>query len=69
VDGDTQRGRLRTFVLGGLVGASAALAAVRRRRSGAEARPPRAGLAAFEAAPCYAELVEQERVERSDRSD
>jgi hypothetical protein len=69
VDGDTQRGRLRTFMLGGLVGASAALAAVRRRRSGAEPRPPRAGLAAFETAPCYSELVEQERVERSDRSD
>jgi hypothetical protein len=67
VDGDGQRGRLRTFVLGGLVGASAALAAVRRRRSGAQQRPPRAGLAAFETAPCYAELVEQERTDRDDR--
>jgi hypothetical protein len=69
MDGDTQRGRLRTFVLGGLVGASAALAAVRRRRSGAESRPPRAGLGAFETAPCYAEVVEQERVERGDGSE
>jgi hypothetical protein len=52
--------RLRTFVLGGLVGASAVIAAARRRR-GAAARPPRAGLAAFEDAPCYRELVELER--------
>jgi hypothetical protein len=50
--------RLRTFALGSLVGASAVLAAVRRRRA---ARPPRAGLAAFEDAPCYRELVELER--------
>jgi hypothetical protein len=51
--------RLRTFVLGSLVGASAVLAAARRRRGAA--RPPRAGLAAFEDAPCYRELVELER--------
>jgi hypothetical protein len=63
MDGEAQRSRLRTFVLGGLVGASAVLAAVRRRRPGAPARPPHAGLAAFEDAPCYAELVEQERLE------
>ena len=60
---DAQRNRLRTFVLGGLVGASAVLAAVRRRRAEGE-RPPRAGLAAFEDAPCYAELLELERTER-----
>ncbi len=47
-------------MLGGLVGASAVIAAARRRR-GASARPPRAGLAAFEDAPCYRELVELER--------
>jgi hypothetical protein len=66
MDADAQRNRVRTFVLGGLVGASAVLAAARRRRPGA-ARPPRAGLAAFEDAPCYAELVEQERTEREPR--
>ena len=47
-------------MLGGLVGASAVIAAARRRR-GASARPARAGLAAFEDAPCYRELVELER--------
>jgi hypothetical protein len=66
MDGDGQRGRLRTFVLGGLVGASAVLATARRRRA-ERARPPRAGLAAFEDAPCYAELLEQERGERPSR--
>jgi hypothetical protein len=63
MDGQGRGARLRTFVLGGVVGASAVIAAARRRR-GASARPPRAGLAAFEDAPCYRELVELER-ERS----
>ena len=62
MDGERERGqRLRSFVLGGLVGASAALAAARRK--GPQRRPHRvtpAGLAAFEDAPCYRELVEQE---------
>ena len=51
---------MRSFVLGGLVGASAVAAAVRRsrRRPG---RAPAAGLAAFEEAPCYEEAVERER--------
>lgn len=57
--------RLRSFVLGGLVGASAALAAGRRRRPKARRQAP-AGLAAFEDAPCYRELVEREEApERS----
>ena len=60
MEGQGRGTRLRTFVLGGLVGASAVIAAARRRR-GASARPPRAGLAAFEDAPCYRELVELER--------
>jgi len=49
-------------VIGGLLGASAVLAAARRRRAAAK-RPPRAGLAAFEDAPCYRELIELERAE------
>jgi hypothetical protein len=62
MDGERRSGRLRTLVLGGLLGASAVLAAARRRRAAAK-RPPRAGLAAFEDAPCYRELVELERTE------
>ena len=58
MDGDRERGRLRTFVLGGLVGASAALAARRRKRPKRELPPTRAGLAAFEDAPCYRERVD-----------
>jgi hypothetical protein len=52
-------GRLRSFALGGLVGASAVLATARRRR---RRRGTPAGLAAFEGAPCYRELVERERI-------
>jgi hypothetical protein len=59
MDGDERRGRLRSFVLGGLLGASAALAAARRKRP-ARKRVTPAGLAAFEDAPCYRELVERE---------
>jgi hypothetical protein len=59
MDEVTRRDRLRSFLLGGLVGASAVIAAARRKR------PPRrrtpAGLAAFEDAPCYEETLERER--------
>jgi hypothetical protein len=56
-----RRDRLRSFALGGLGGASAALAAARRRRPGARTRRTPIGLAAFEDAPCFEEIVEQER--------
>lgn len=62
MDGEGKRDRVQSFVLGGLLGASAAIAAARRRRP--RRRPPRqtpAGLAAFEGAPCYREVVERER--------
>jgi hypothetical protein len=64
MDGEDRRGRVRSFVLGGLVGASAAVATARRRREVTRRRrarlehPP--GLAAFEGAPCYRELVAEE---------
>lgn len=51
---------MRSFVLGGLLGASAVFAAVRRRKGQKRVTP--AGLAAFEDAPCYRETVERERV-------
>jgi hypothetical protein len=63
MDGEGKRDRLRSFLLGGLVGASAAVAAGRRRRPKARRRQTPAGLAAFEDAPCYRELVERERAE------
>jgi hypothetical protein len=52
--------RLRSFLVGGLVGASAVIAAVRRRRQAAPRHA--AGLAAFEDAPCYRETIEREAV-------
>ena len=64
MDGKQRRGRLSSFVVGGLVGASAALAAARRRRRRvAAARRTPQGLEAFEGAPCYHEVVEREREE------
>ena len=51
---DEGSGRLKTFLLGGLVGASAVLAALRKRPE-AQAQRRRTGLGAFEDAPCYRE--------------
>jgi hypothetical protein len=64
MDGEERRGRLSSFVVGGLVGASAAIAAARRKRQ-RKPSPRRApqGLEAFEGAPCYREIVEKERGE------
>jgi hypothetical protein len=61
---DTERGRrFRSFLLGGLLGSMAGLAAAGRMR--VRARPVKrskpSGLAAFEEAPCYQELVEREQ--------
>jgi hypothetical protein len=61
VDGGERRGKARTFLLGGVVGASAAIAAVNRRRRVQRRRARPRGLAAFESAPCYLELLEKER--------
>lgn len=61
MDGDGRRSRLRSFALGGVVGAAGAIATFRRRP--AVARRPRAAgpaLAAFEDAPCFLELVGEE---------
>ncbi len=62
MDGENKRGqRLRSFTYGAVLGASAAVAAARRRRP--RRRVPREtpiGLAAFEDAPCYRETLEKE---------
>jgi len=55
---------MRSFVLGGLLGASAVLATVRRKRASGPAPVPPAGLAAFEDAPCFKETLERERQTR-----
>ena len=60
MDEQARRSRTRSFLVGAAVGASAALAAARRLRP-KNGRITPAGLAAFEEAPCYRELVERER--------
>jgi hypothetical protein len=63
MDGERTKGRARDFLLGGVVGVSAAVATARRRREVLRRREQRleqpAGLAAFEGAPCFEELVEE----------
>ena len=60
MDEHERRSRTRSFLLGGLVGASAAIAAARRLRPKQRRRLTPAGLAAFEEAPCFREIVELE---------
>ncbi len=65
MDGEGKgRERLRSFMYGALLGASAAVAAARRRRPHRPVRTTPAGLAAFEDAPCYQETLEKEVAER-----
>jgi hypothetical protein len=61
MDGTDRGSKLRSFAIGGLVGAAGAIATVRRasRRSPRPRNAP-AGLAAFEDAPCFLELVGEE---------
>jgi hypothetical protein len=62
MDGENRGSRLGSFIVGGLLGASATLAAARRRRRRAQPdRPVFQGLEAFESAPCYREIVEKKR--------
>ena len=61
MDGEGRRARLRSFAIGGIVGAAGAIATA--RRSSRRSRRPRdapAGLAAFEDAPCFLEVVGEE---------
>ncbi len=61
MDEAKQPRRLRSYVIGGVLGASAAVAAARRRRPPRRRRQAATGLAAFESAPCYRESLERER--------
>jgi hypothetical protein len=61
MDGEKRRSPLRSFALGSVLGAAGAIATVRRLRT--PSRRPRdapAGLAAFEDAPCFLEVVGDE---------
>jgi hypothetical protein len=57
MDGDDRRGRLRSFAIGGLVGAAGAIATVRRATRDRRRPGEAPGLAAFEDAPCFLEVV------------
>jgi hypothetical protein len=67
MDEEDRGGRLRSFLIGGVVGASAAVATARRRRELARRRRQRqlhpAGMAAFEEAPCFQELMREEETD------
>jgi hypothetical protein len=57
----SRRRRLRSFALGSVVGAAGTIATARRlRRPSRRPRDAPAGLAAFEDAPCFQEVVERE---------
>ena len=60
MDGEERRSRFRSFLLGGVLGASAAIATGRRLSPRGKRRQTPRGLAAFEEAPCYREVVERE---------
>ena len=61
MDEQSRRSRLRSFALGSVFGAAGTIATVRRlRRPSRRPRDAQAGLAAFEDAPCFLEIVERE---------
>ena len=59
MDEQSRRARLRSFALGSVIGAAGTIATVRRLRRPSR-REAQAGLAAFEDAPCFLEVVERE---------
>ena len=65
---DERSSRLGLFLLGGIVGGLAGLAAGRMRAVRHPSRPlPPPGLAAFEDAPCYREPLEEEQQRERER--
>jgi hypothetical protein len=57
MDGTSRGRRIRSFAIGGLVGAAGAVAAVRRSPRRPSRRDAPGGLVAFEDAPCFLELL------------
>jgi hypothetical protein len=64
MDGERRARKFRSFAYGAVLGASAAVAAARRRRPLPKRQTP-AGLAAFEGAPCFRETLEREQARQS----
>jgi hypothetical protein len=60
MDSPKRRSPLRSFALGGLVAAGTIATARRLRSPSRRPRDAPAGLAAFEDAPCFLEVVERE---------
>ena len=60
MDGAGRGSKLRSFAIGGLVGAAGAMATARRASRRRRPREGPVGLAAFEDAPCFLELVGEE---------
>lgn len=61
MEGASRRSKLRSFAIGGVVGAAGAIATVRRAsRPSRRPRDSPGGLAAFEDAPCFLEVVGEE---------
>ncbi len=65
MDGGRRGHTLRSFLLGSVVGSVAGVAAAGRMKVRPGRRTTPEGLAAFERAPCFAELVERETRERA----
>jgi len=69
MDDGGRAARLRSFALGGIVGAAGAIATGRRlAQARTQGGAPR-GLAAFEDAPCFLELAGEEAQRRRDDAD
>ena len=60
MDGPERRGRLRSFALGGVIGAAGAIATARRVSRPVRRHEGPRGLAAFEDAPCFLAAVGEE---------
>jgi hypothetical protein len=69
MDDGGRAGRLRSFALGGIVGAAGAIATGRRLAQARRHGGPSRGLAAFEDAPCFLELVGEEAQRRREDPD
>ncbi len=66
MDGPKRRSPLRSFALGGLFAAGTIATARRLRSPSRRPRDAPAGLAAFEDAPCFLEIVEREAMDYRD---